>query len=453
MGRNVWYPGFVSVVQAVCCWCSLFWLFTLVESGEVHGIFVGPFLVFACLCFGFFALFLRRPRSVPALAAAGGILWAAGSVVLLWKCSDLVTLSSYGFGLLAVLTVVLLAIRGCMEPISAVKSISALECIAIFLLFFVWVQTLNGISFTYSLPLLGASLLSASVVIYQRIGTVGGSGRGLRGVVIVAIMLVVIALLMVLFVAYGAEPAGQGLLLLYYSVVYCLKLLLRVMEAIMMWLASLLPESGGSMEVDALPEMTMPEGAVEEMNLPPWVLLVLGTVGLCAAAAIVVWILFRLRKLRVGGSARAYVQSVTERKKVPFGRWLRRVWKALKQKLFLLWAVTAMRGSPQELYLYLKRGGRRLGCRQNPGETPCAYVRRMAVIAADWAEENLPRALEELAEALGACLYAPEPPAPLQRETVRCIRRGYRKALGKARRAQLRRWATQASRRRVIEMH
>jgi len=184
----------------------------------------------------------------------------------------------------------------------------------------------------------------------------------------------------------------------------------------------------------------MPEGTLEEPDLPPWILAVLGIVGICAVAALLVHVLFRLRKVRIGGKTAAWVEVRAERKKLPLGLWLRRVLTALKNKLFLLWAMVTMRGSPQELYLYLKRAGRRLNCSQQPGETPCAFVRRAARVTADGAEPDLPRALEDLAVALGICLYAPEMPEPLPKETVQCIRRGYRRALQKARREQLRHW-------------
>lgn len=441
MRNNAWYPGLVSVTRAVLCWCSAFWLFTLTEYGEPRGIAVLPYLLFGVLSFHFFVWFFRKPRTIPAVAVAGVVPATVGSVVLLLRFSTMTGLLANVFGVFSVLTVVFLEIRACMEPPAAAQSIAALECTALFFLFFMWVRMVYGLELAYSLPLLTATLLSVSLVIYQRLSAVGDSGGHgrLRAVVIVALMLAAIAVVLALFMAFGAERLGQGMLMLWYGTLYCLKLLWSLLERFLFWLMSLVPAADGEMLAEPPAEMVIPEGVVEEASLPSWILILLGAVALCLAAAVVAYVLFRLRKVRIAGKGMPRTHAA-ERKRLPFGRWLHSLLAALRGRLYLLWAVVVMRGSPQELYLYLKRAGRRLDCRPMPGETPCAFVGRAARVTADSAEPELPRALENLAVSLGAALYAPKAPQPLEKETVRCIRRGFRRALRKARREQLRRW-------------
>jgi len=445
MGRNVWYPGLVSVVRAIACWCSAFWLFSMVENGVgPRGIALGPYLLFGLLCFLLFGWFMRKPRSLPLLVGVGTAASAVGCVVLLWRFGDLSGFAAYFIGVVSVISVVVLCVHIWLEPPAAAKSISALEGTAMFFIFFLWAQMIFELSFWYSVPLLAATLLSMTVVIYQRISTVSGTDRSrLRGIAIVLVMLAVIVALLLLFVSFGAQPLGEGVLLLYQSVVYCLKQLMRFIEWVFLWLATLFPAEEGELMAEPPAEIILTETLPEETLLPPWVVVLLGIVGICIVAAVIVFLLYQLRKVRVGGRTMQYTQAVVERKRLPFGRWLRRLLALLRDRAGLLIAQLTMRGSPQELYLYLKRAGRRLDCRQNPGETPCAFVRRAARVTAEDAEAELPLALEELAAALGMCLYAPKAPPPLPKETVRCIRRSFRRALRKARREQLRRWITE----------
>ena len=103
MQRNAWYPGLVSTVRIVACWCSAFWLFTTTEHGVPLGIDVAAYMAFGVLSFAFFAWLLRKPRTLPLLVAVGTIFWIAGSVILLWKFSSLVTLLSKVFAVFSVL--------------------------------------------------------------------------------------------------------------------------------------------------------------------------------------------------------------------------------------------------------------------------------------------------------------------------------------------------------------
>ena len=97
----------------------------------------------------------------------------------------------------------------------------------------------------------------------------------------------------------------------------------------------------------------------------------------------------------------------------------------------------AMRGTPQELFYFLTRTGRRLGLRKGAGETPAAFIRRLKALPATQADPPLLEALAALEQALYQTLYAPQGAAALAPHHGRCIRRRLNRALWRARWAAL----------------
>ena len=265
MQRDAWYPGLVSVLRLVLCWCSAFWLFTLIEHNRPLGISVVPYLLFGLLSYLFLSWFMRRERTIPVLAAAGAMLWAAGSIVLLLRFSTLVGVLANIFGVFSVLTVVVFGVRACVETPVAANSIAALEATTMFFLFFMWVNRVYDLDAVYVLPLLTATLLSLSVVVYQRLSAVGGTGGHgrLRALAVVLPVLIAVIAVLVLFMIFGAEALGQGALMVYYGVLYCLKLMWGLLERLLFWLMSILPAQEGEIEMAPPPEMIVVERSEE----------------------------------------------------------------------------------------------------------------------------------------------------------------------------------------------
>lgn len=440
MHRETVFPGMVSVARTVVCWSSAFWLFTQAEYGQPYGIALAPFLLFGLGSYLLLGWFLRRPRPLPAVTSLGAALAAAGCVGLLWRCSTLPGLTANAFGVLAVVTVVYGGARACMDPPAAARSISAMEGTTCFFVVFLWIQTVTGMDAGYSMPLLAMSLLSLAVVLYQRLFSVGGgSGRSRgRGLLVVGAVLAAIAGVLWLFLTFGAGPLGRGAVTVFYGVLYCLKMLGHLLGRFLQWLAALFPAEGGPMEVAPLPEMPIAEDLAGDVEVDPRLLLAVGVLALLALAAGVVYLLYRLRRVRLGGVGARPDTGRVRRQRLGLLDWLRRVLAAAGARWRLLAAVVTLRGSPQELYLFLNRAGRRLDCRRQTGETPCAFVRRAARMAEGSPE--LTEALETLALALGETLYGGRPTAPLPREAARCIRQSFRRALRRYRRQRLRAW-------------
>lgn len=443
MTNDSFFPGLAAAARNVVCWCSFFWLFSMIEDNEVHGLRLLPFLAAGVACYLLCRAFLRVPRSIPALVGLAAGLTAAVSILLLWKCSDLSGFWWSVFSVTAVASVVVCNIMNCTEPPAAAKSISAMELTTSFFVVFLWVQTVSGMDAMYSVPLLGASLLSLVVVLYQRISSVGG-GAGhsrMRGLAIVAAALAGIVAVLALFVAFGAAPLGDGVVLMVRCVIYCLKMLLLLITAFFNWLARLLPppEVGGALE--PMTGFQIPEGMEEVEEVNPMVAIVMGAIGICLLLGCLVYLVYRLRKVRVGGGGAVRAAGQVQRRRISLLGWLRQLWAAVSRRVGLIAAILSMRGSPQELYLFLTRAGRRLDLRKQPGETPCAFVRRAARMTAGGGEDpELTAALEALAAALETCLYARRAEVSFPRDRGRRIRRGFRRALRRARRERLKTW-------------
>ena len=312
-----------------------------------------------------------------------------------------------------------------------------------FFVVFLWVQTVSGMDAVYSVPLLGASLLSLVVVLYQRISSVGGdTGRSrMRGLVIVAVALAGIVAALTLFVTFGAAPLGDGVVLMVHCVIYCLKVLLLLVTAFFNWLARLLPPPEASGELEPVTGFQMPEGMEEAEEVNPMAAIVMGAIGICLLAGGLIYLIYRLRKVRVGGQSAARAVGQVRRRRISLLGWLYQLCAAIRRRVGLTAAILSMRGSPQELYLFLTRVGRRLDLRKQPGETPCAFIRRAAKVTADSGEDpELTAALEALAEALETCLYAQQADMSFPKVHGRRIRCGFRRVLRRVRRERVKRW-------------
>ena len=134
--------------------------------------------------------------------------------------------------------------------------------------------------------------MGSEMCIRDRLSTVGGpSGRGRgRGLLVVGGALIVIAVALVLFMLYGAAPLGQGAVMLYYGVVYCLKLLLALFNRLLMLLAALFPGEAGEMELDPPAAMEIPEEYSDGGELNTGLLIALGIAGLCLVAVCLIYI-------------------------------------------------------------------------------------------------------------------------------------------------------------------
>lgn len=434
MEHNPLLYGFVAVSRSVFCWCSAFWLFTLADPSGLLGFDILPFWVGALLCFLLVRWFLSHERSLLSVILFATVLGAALSVLLIWKFSNLRHASAIFLGLVAVGSTVYTAVQRCMEPPTPMRSITTMELTTLFLLLFLWLQASSGRSALYSVPLLAAVLLSLVETSFLRLSNSSGDTGRQHGVLILAAVLGVIFLLLGLFVAFGAEPLSEGVLhFISASIAFC-KWLLAQIERFFLWLLRFFPDSPVEEAVMSyeIPELKETEAAGETNP----VMLVLMLVVLAALAlCFLIQVVRMLARRRIGGKKRLRSKgSTVQREKLRLLKWLQRLLVRFGAYLRLRAKLLSMRGTPQELFYFLCRSGKRLNYRRGRGETPAAFLGRMAALSEG--DQRLQEGLTCLAAALDECLYAPRAAAAFPPDTAHYIRRQFRKALRHARRRQ-----------------
>jgi len=429
------FPGLIAVSRAVIYCCSAFWLFGFVETQQIIGFQLVPFLSAAILCFLLLRIFLRRPRTLPAVVGVSLLLAAASYAVLLWKFSTFVGPLSLCLSIVFFGAVMVRIVQICTNPLTAAQSISALERCTAFFIVFLWFQGAMDLPTGYSLPLMAASLLSLVAVLYQRLAAgseADGSRKWVRGLIAVTALLLLITAVLVLFYLYGSGPLTQAVLAVFAGIKFALTHLWKWLQAFLTWLASFASDPGPQELPQAMPSFT-PEIPPEAELPDPRFYVIAAVIGLCILLVLAIRLLIHLRHLRIGTSARPPQTSRTVRRKPSLLQWLRRIWIRITGHIRLKFRILAMRGTPQELYYFLTRAGRHLGLRKAPGETPCTFICRVRAVPSVQAEPQLSAALLSLETTLQETLYSPRQAEPLPQPQVRCIRRQFRRALRQAR--------------------
>lgn len=430
MAHSSLFSGIVAVTRSVLCWCSACWFFTFNATGQAQGPRLLPFLVGSvgvCLAI---RLYLRKERTVLQLCAFCSTLGAVLTVVLALWFSTLSGAAGWIFGALAVGSTVYLGGRNCLEDAAAERTIAAMELTTLYFLAFLWGQSAAGMPPVYSIPLLLAVLLSLVEVCALRLA---GSRQGQKnGLFVVIAVLAAIFLLMGLFLAFGAESLSQVLLALTHAAIALWKWATNLLYRLLLWFFSLLPD----VEVDASVSYAQPELPEIPVRAEPSTAMTALLIVMLAGA--ILWGLFMLLRhlgsLQVGG--KVVVKSKTvHRERFALVRWLRDLLRAIGARMALEWTLLRHRNSPQALYVFLLRSGRSLHVKKQRGESPAAFIRRMAELTGD--EAHLCSALLMLAGALEEALYAPAPVKAFPAETACLIRRCYRRSLRQARMQEL----------------
>lgn len=304
--------------------------------------------------------FLSRERTLLSPVLFSITLGAALGLGLIWKCSNLRSGAGIFFGLVAVGTTVCMGVRSCMEPPTAVGSITSMELTTLFLVVFLWFQTGLDLHAVYSAPLLAAVLLSLVEICYLRLSnSSGGTGRH-HGLLIVGAVLVGIFWLLGLFVTFGAEPLSEGVLHLVHTAIALGKWLLAQLERFLLWLLRFFPDTPveeGDISYQ-IPQFQEPKGSSE--SNPVAAALMMVALGLLLLY-LLVQLLRRLARQRVGGKKRTAAKgSAVQREKLRLLKWLQKLFGRITAHIRLHVRLLSMRGTPQELFYFLCRSGGRL---------------------------------------------------------------------------------------------
>lgn len=426
---TVYFTGFSSLLTTVAALDMLFQLGSFYKGQTVMSIGFWPWMIGVALLYALDLALMRRgcAMSTPIainvvgflLLFAGGYLWwmqVQGITALLFAAVF------YGG---SVLSCFLTAKEG-------VRPNQTLVHTEMLILFFAIILTLEGAN----LPLTGAdnvplmlalgcnfvSLILARVVTENRVKVEGGRYQGILLLATVALLFFAMALVGVL----AFSSTGNALITTLVGGVWQGgKAVLHAIGAVLLFLLSLLPVPDQSdaplPPMEAQPEVA--EQASETMDfsfLFPYLL----AAGILLAAALLLWLLFRTRKLKLGTMQ---VQKVEKEKTVLVRN---RLWEKLLASIRRLWEKWAFRwqclchwDSPQMVLLAAERWGKQHDMPRRPGDAPSAYIRRVAQVCFVAQPEQMQMTMQ-VCQCLDRMFYS-QKPADCPKETIKALLRAF----------------------------
>ena len=398
MGETRKFPSVLYQYALACNLTSCYYMLTIGE-GMPGWFFPQVLLVYGPLLYLLNDLFLRRERTLLGLIALN-ILACGGMVVgylLLERWRGIAYAAFSGIFL------VWLTIRGSQNARTGPSlrgSLLLLDASFLLLVAFVGYASMTGLGVWWSFPALSglcAAILTTASLRSPR-------SLGLKGWLAVGGAFGVLCLLLFLFMG-AAAPAGQGVVALWSLLVAVLGRIKHLILGGLLWLLSLLPtaEPGEMEQFDPEQYLTqMEELPAEEAN-PVLGLLMLAAL-LVGGMVLAVWLIRKLRSIRLHPVGGAVVAAQPKRKRVSLWRGLvrlARTWFGAAALRVRLWRD---RNTPAGLYFLLVHRCRRAPWHKRVGETPREFLLRLAAAAGE--DGELAEALGELARETDAALYS-----------------------------------------------
>lgn len=232
-------------------------------------------------------------------------------------------------------------------------------------------------------------------------------GNGALGKIMLALVFGIIgllALLVAVYAASGVKSFSEFLLGIITTVADWVKAALRfiygLLEKLAEWLAQFADDTPmEAMGTEAGPALNIQPGEETVGPVPVWIYYVLAA----AAAAILVYIIFKLRKHRAVSIRKRSVVLTRVRRESGLWKALRELWEKLCAELRFRWYCLRYRRSPAGLLVRCeKRAGESLARRSD--ESGERYLLRLGSVLGG--EDG--SALEKLAELVERSFYAPE---------------------------------------------
>ena len=419
-----------------CGLCTATLLMTLGEE-PAAGFYPFALMVYAPLLYGANWLFLRREHTM-----AGAAILNGGAAILMFAAICIIDgWGGFAYMLFAAVFCIWPAVSGLQLAEKAPDIHSLILCVdvtAVLLVLFSAYATLAGRSQPWMLfPAFAGCAASFLALVTRR----AGRTMGLRdwGLVLGAFG----ALLGVLWaVLRYAAAAGSGLVAAWKGLVAAAKFLLLLAWRVLEYLLSLLPMPAyEDYEIEAGPAaMPVVEEMAEMESTAALVMLVLVFLALAVGLA---WMLLKLRKVKLGGTAARKAPARQERRRPNLLRALRMLFAAWGRKLRLRLWLWKNRNTPEGIYLTLERQCRRTPWHRRPGETAREFLLRLRSGAEDPA---FTAALDELIPAVERALYAREAPRTTMPQGRLIRRRGRLAALRHYLRTLAERWRARLAR-------
>lgn len=405
MDKQKTLPALSAQVSLACMLCTVTCLVTLIERGTVPGRYYPLVLLpYAPILYGLNRLLLRSSRTMRTL-----VIWNAAVSLALFipviPIDGWQGLTYTVFALLFFLSVTAQGVQLCLEPPVLSQMILRLDVSLLLLVLYLGYTAAVEVDPLWTLPIVIGCVSAAVGVISCRVG-----GRlGVRGRVVMAAAFAVIVGLAWLVVRFLAAPAGGGLVALWQAALSALKALGNLITRFLVFLASLLPQPQGTLELETQNDLPPLCTAGTAFELPPGVL-----PAIVAALIIGIILFFVLRKLgriRVGGKTDGTVKAGPTRQRMNLLAGLQKMLAAWKQALGLRLWLWHNRDTPAGLFFLLDRRCRSGPWRRSPGETPREFLCRLGSTAQG--DPALCAALSELVIAVDAALYAPATARPV----------------------------------------
>lgn len=399
MAERRFFPAVCLQFSFGCTLCTLVYMMSL-NSGDVGRCFPLILLPYAPGVLAVNWLFLKRERSARGVVLLNVCLGLAAFAAVILADG----LNSFALLVFAGSFLIWATARGANSAIRQPglhSQILVLDASALLLVLFTGFLSIMELPIYWGIPIMVGFAAAVLGVITLRMNR----AMGVREWTFIGMAFVVLVFFGWLLMSTVAAPAGQGIVAVWNGVVAVCRMIGRALWAFLIFLGSLMEpadyENTELFEPFGIPEMQ--ENLAQANQV---VVVVLAVVGVIVAAALVVWGLYLLGKLRIGGIKAEGAKNGPVRRRSSllqglrclFGQWVRMI----RVRMFL-WK---NRAKPIGLYYILIRKCRFGPWHKQPGETPREFLTRLMGYAGE--DQRLAGALEELIPAVDAALYAPK---------------------------------------------
>jgi len=271
-----------------CAMSAVFGIISRVEGMENTDPGFAIWLICLSLCHIGMTLFLRRERSEREIILFCGAFFILQTIIIFAVHG----LFSSLVGILTALCMWLYSYYNCydmaMNSLTPEKLTKVFDLCSLVLIFLLLFCSVKELSFNMVLPLAVSTLLCLFALVLIR----GGEQRKMRSIIISLALVLGFGLIAGLFVALASGGIKKLLGFLSAAVSVVLNFLLRCIDAVFRFLASLFPEKQYDMELmDPIEGASL--GAPQDMDFslvdPEVMVAVLIGLGLCAVAAMVIY--------------------------------------------------------------------------------------------------------------------------------------------------------------------
>lgn len=386
-------------LSLACCICTL--LCITMEAGDTLGLYYPLILIpYAPILYGINCLFLRKERTLQSLFLLNAVFCVALLVSIPvfngWK-----SLLSFLVTIVLCVWPTLKAAQYAQKPPALHEMILSLDASMVLLLLFAAYAAATEVPMFRAIPAVLGCAVSILGVISRRMNR----SMGPREWGLVSLIFLGIFAAMWLLVSFAAAPAGEGLVSLWHGLVRLATTLIQwlwhVLELLLIWL---IPET----DPGELPLMPPAEGIpgvdsmTEELN--PLIALVPILLMAALVIALVIWLLVKLGRVRIGGIKTQKTTVRQSRQRISLREALTRLLRSIAARIRLQVFLWRNRNTPQGVFYLLEQRCRKGPWRRQTGETPREFLRRLQGYSAE--KPDLFAALDALIPAVDRALYA-----------------------------------------------